>query len=105
MRAYTELITEITIDGETFIPIKKIAALAFGYRIECIDYQLSTSHNTYFEEVHLLFSSRNGVDCRLHIDKELNLRRSFIVGTALGLREPVLGQVEIFKLLTKWGFI
>ncbi len=62
MRPYTDLITEITVDGEMFIPIKQIAALAFAYKPECIEYQYNICHNPYFEEVHYLFSTRNGVD-------------------------------------------
>ncbi len=106
MRPYTDLIQEITIDGETFVPIKKIAALAFGYKEECIYYKYSTYHNSYFNEVHCLFSTRNGIDCQLHIDKWFDISRHFIMpDKSITLRQQIQNQVQIFKLLQKWGFI
>jgi hypothetical protein len=110
MRPFEDLIKEITIDGETFIPLKKIAMLACNYNDETVCNKFGLGYNSYYGECWCRFNT-NLLKPRAHqyyvnVLGHYNISKHMIIDDkAITHREAINNQVEIFKLLTKWGFI
>ncbi len=111
-RPYTDLIKEIEYQGEAFVPIKAIAKLAFGnYYTKYIDVKYSQfdilkhADQSVSYEFHFK-PDDGGLWCEniIKIDKNINID-CFGKQFSQNYRVSVADQVQIFKLLTQWGFI
>lgn len=113
VRPFGDLINEIEFEGEKFMPAAKIAALCFNYNDktvnnkamcwinDCYDYMM-----WYNFETNILSPKTH--HCYIGIDRDYNIKMNMRIDNKdadSNIGMPVCNQIEIVKLLMKWGFI
>ena len=111
IRPFTDLITEIEIDNEVFVPIQKIAALCFNYNEEVVKNKAKMWVNESYDmrawftfETNILKPKNH--QCSVAIDRNFDITIYHKVNqesSNTGMSPS--NQVGIFKNLIKWGFI
>lgn len=113
IRNFVDLINEIEIDGEKFIPIQKIAALAFNYNDNCVKNNFNVwINNSYDFAIYYTFET-NILKPKKHLCKVM-IFRNYDICTYIEIDNkksesnigiPACNQIEIFNNLRKWNFI
>jgi hypothetical protein len=111
-RPFEDLIKEIEVDGEKFVPAAKIAALCFNYNDEAVKKKSKCWINNSYDymlwynfETNILKTKKH--HCYIGIDRNYNVKMNMKIDNVepnnIGM--PVSNQIEIVKLLMKCGFV
>jgi hypothetical protein len=111
-RPFDDLIKEIEVDGEKFVPAAKIAALCFNYNDKAVKKKSKCWINNSYDymlwynfETNILKPKKH--HCYIGIDRNYNVKMNMKIDDVepnnIGM--PVSNQIEIVKLLMKWGFV
>lgn len=118
LRAFEDLINEIEVNGERFVPIERIAALAFNYPEKTVRIKAFSGVNSGYDrmakivfETRILSPQRNV--CLLTISRNFNIaiymevaeqgEKAVFGSKSIGM--PAANQLEIFRKLKEWRFI
>lgn len=108
-RHFNQLIQEIEYEGEKFIPMVKIAALAFNYNEQTVlknaKFWINKSYDCSAWHIFDLYQLDTNIKKGL-----LQIWDDYTISTYIEINHKThLGyfcnQVKVFQLLTKWGFI
>lgn len=112
LRPFEDLINEIEFDGEKFIPIEKIVALAFNYNENAVKYEAKMWINhSYDYAAHYMFETKilepKSHKCSVVIFKNFDIwiYHKIDNNESNNTGIPASNQVEIVKNIIKWGFI
>lgn len=111
MREYTDLIKYIQVDNSMFVPIHRIAELAFNYSSDMITNDIvSIGCSSTYRTATIIFNhiiGQKDIKCILTIRDNYDISKNFNIRGQDRSDHPyaVSNQVEIFKLLKEWGFI
>ena len=106
-REFDDLIKEIEVNGEKFIPVIKIAALAFNYNENAVQKKSKSWVNDSYDcACWHTFEPKiiEGHKCMLHIWRDFCIGNYHVIGETK-TEFPSSNQVKIFKLLQEWNFI
>lgn len=105
VRPFSDLIEEIEIDGERFIPITKIAKLAFN------DHNPEKPNNIkiwinkdYDGRAWYISKLMTDIDRLISIDQNFDVRKYYETQKKTYEQAPA-NQMQIFRELVKWGFL
>ncbi len=112
MRPFTDLIVEIEFEGEKFIPAAKIAELCFNYNEKTVAREAQMWVNEGYDCA-MWYKFKTGMAggehlCSMGINRSFDIRTYHKFGKEAEQNSvgwAPCNQVEIFKLLLKWGFI
>lgn len=105
VRPFSDLIKEIEIDGERFIPIAKIAKLAFNDHNPENPKDMKTWINMPYDERAWYRSElMTDLDRLISIDQNFDVRKYYETQKKTYEQAPS-NQMQIFRNLVKWGFL
>ncbi len=112
IRPFEDLIKEIEVDGEKFIPAQKIAALCFNYSGQTVQHKAQMWVNSsydcamwYLFETKILQPKKHLCSVGIYRSFDIRTYHEFDDSKQKSGAMPPCNQVEIVKLLIKWGFV
>ena len=111
LRPLDDLISEIEIDGEKFIPMHRIAALCFNYNVDTVKNEAKMFINDGYDynlwysfETNILLPKKH--TCYISVSRTYDIRIYHeIDGIKSDTADSHSNQVKVIKYLRNWGFI
>lgn len=108
LRPFNDLINEIEVDGERFIPAQKIAALCYNYNEEAVKSNVEMWVNDSYDcamwyVFESPFKKRWSIGIYRNYDIRIYYKIPGVESSNAGM--PACNQVEIITNLMRWGFI
>jgi hypothetical protein len=113
LRPFTDLIQEIEVDGQKFIPAAKIAALCYNYNEKTVKNKVRMWINESYDcalwynfETKILAPKKH--HCYFSISRNFDITTYMTIDNESlksNVGMPASNQVKIVQLLIKWGFV
>ncbi len=106
MRLHSQLIEQIEHKGYKFVPIYKLAELAFNYKPEVIQKEIKSIGVSHFKSCSLYFYTEiaKRTLCSLTINHNFDMYKTFKIPNHDERSTHVSNQAQIYNLLREWEF-